>query len=61
MADWSELLGEELAYTPRKHLRQDDTQYPARPEGLGDFIAQAHVKNCRMAHLTIEGTNDEQR
>jgi hypothetical protein len=59
MVDWLELLGEELAYIPRKHLREEDKQYTARPEGLGSFTAQAHVKNCRMAHLIIEEANNE--
>jgi hypothetical protein len=59
MVDWKAELDTELAYVPRRHLRQDDTQYPARPEGLGSFLAQAHVKNCLMAHLKIEESNDE--
>ena len=59
MVNWKAELDAELAYVPRRHLRQDDKQYPARPEGLGSFIAQAHVKHCQMAHLKIEDTDDE--
>ena len=59
MVDWKTELVDELAYVPRRPLRQDDKQYPARPEGLGSFLAQAHVKNCQMAHLKIEDTDNE--
>ena len=59
MVDWKAELDAELSHVPRRHLRQDDKQYPARPEGLGSFLAQAHVKNCQMAHLKIEESNDE--
>ena len=54
MVNWKAELATELAFVPRRHLRQDDKQYPARPEGLGNFEVQAHVKHCQMAHLTIK-------
>ena len=59
MVNWKAELATELAYVPRRHLRQDDKQYPARPEGLGSVIAQAHVKHCQMAHLKLKESNDE--
>ncbi len=58
MDRFQQLVAAELDHTPRRHPRQDDPSYHSTPYDTGSARAQAHVKNCIMAGLSLK-ENDQ--